>query len=480
MTSGKLDSEAGYGIPLAAGVKRSDDPDAYVMDFTGYTFEWTDTLDGKSLDIWGQANNIAYINPISGSVVTVTMTAPDGTVQTASVTLGYEKADAEDVRYYRWSDGSVDLRCQDGVSAPWNVDVSYDGGRSWQTLTCYGFSLSLPADKVKTGLVKARYPENDYYLEGPITSIVNLGSPVKGDSFTVSSVWAGGATGDEAVADISFTVDLNYSVNPPADYDRTVTQVTADNGTVWTCTPVGYRKWVYTASANLAAANGWRATIQIPDELGDEAYAVPGDFTVKEQGSAYTLIMSGSIADGIVLTHTPSEETIDIPVAATMPEGSTASIKAVLTRNGESVAIAELSAKAGWSGSFAGQLRYAPDGTRYEYGVYVLDAEGFDATVSGTADEGFSLSFAPKAAEAVLDLPVPAGSASGQKSVPSGPAAGAVPMKAAAAGAAEAGREASALPETGDAAGVVSVAGLAASGLAALAGAFSLRRRSAR
>ncbi|MBR3327582.1 MAG: Cna B-type domain-containing protein [Atopobiaceae bacterium] len=145
-------------------------------------------------------------------------------------------------------------------------------------------------------------------------------------------------------------------------------------------------------SVTLDEASGWSGTFSdLPKYAGGEEVA----YTIREEVVAgYESKTEGTASEGFTITNTHEPRKVDVRVTKHWVDAENqagkrpASVTVHLKANGEDMGAKTLSSDSGWSAAWEGKDRFK-DGEEVSFEVTEDAVEGYQAEVSGDADQGF-------------------------------------------------------------------------------------------
>ena len=152
----------------------------------------------------------------------------------------------------------------------------------------------------------------------------------------------------------------------------------------------------------LNESNGWKASFEgLPkyDASGSEI-----EYTVAEDAvEGYSSAITGDAQGGFTVTNT-STATVNVPVEKKWVGPAAGEVTVSLKRGDAVVGTLKLNESNGWKASFEGLPKYdAQTGEEIEYSVAEEPVEGYDSSVSGDAQGGFTVT---NTSTAKVDVPV--------------------------------------------------------------------------
>ena len=144
----------------------------------------------------------------------------------------------------------------------------------------------------------------------------------------------------------------------------------------------------------LSEANGWAYTWQ---ELPVNDCGAAIEYTVEEIDvpEGYEAIVTGDAEAGFTVTNTHEPETTRVAVSKVWDDGEDqdelrpATITVALLADGEAVEEAVLSADNEWAHTFTNLVKKNADGDDIAYTVDEVSVEGYESSITGTAEAGF-------------------------------------------------------------------------------------------
>ena len=313
---------------------------------------------------------------------------------------------------YNLGSGQTSLTIS-GNEAPHGGGIGANGG----VIIGKSENISIPVKKV-WGNPKIPHPEE-------VTINLKNGETVI-DSITLSegNDWEGAFSNlprrDASGAEIEYSV----AEEPVAGYDSAVAGdaqhgFTVTNTSTATVNVPVEKKWVGPAadkatvrllaggqdagkSVELNESNGWKASFEgLPkyDASGAEIeYAV-----AEEPVAGYSSAITGDAQHGFTVTNT-STATVNVPVEKKWVGPAAGEVTVSLKRGDAVVGTLKLNESNGWKASFEGLPKYdSQTGAEIEYAVAEEPVEGYDSSVSGDAQGGFTVT---NTSTAKVDVPV--------------------------------------------------------------------------
>ena len=314
---------------------------------------------------------------------------------------------------YNLGSGQTSLTIS-GNEAPHGGGIGANGG----VIIGKSENISIPVKKV-WGNPKIPHPEE-------VTINLKNGETVI-DSITLSegNDWEGAFSNlprrDASGAEIEYSV----AEEPVEGYDSAVAG-DAHNGFTVTNTSTATvnvpveKKWVGPAadkatvrllaggqdagkSVELNESNGWKASFEGLPKYDSQTGAEIEYSVAEEPVAGYDSAVAGDAQHGFTVTNT-STATVNVPVEKKWVGPAAGEVTVSLKRGDAVVGTLKLNESNGWKASFEGLPKYdAQTGEEIEYSVAEEPVEGYDSSVSGDAQGGFTVT---NTSTAKVDVPV--------------------------------------------------------------------------
>ena len=364
---------------------------------------WTDTLD--ELDKYAAGKEITYTWD-EGDIenYTLSKTEKDGTVTTLTNTHTPEMVVVEVEKVWDDADNQDGLR-PDSVT----IKLLADGEDTGKTVTLN-----------EGNEWKAKFEDLDKYAKGEEIKYTVEETEVEGYEADVT----GNASSDAEDAPIGYIVT---NVHEPETLDITVEKVWEDADD-----QDGYRPDSITVSlladgedtgktVSLSEANDWTNTFEglYKYAVGKEGVEVVYTIDESDVPEEYTVAISGTVKDGFTVTNSHELEVVEVSVEKTWDDADDRdgirpnSVTVTLLADGEEVdqegitATVELNEKNGWKYTWTDLYKNA-EGEEISYTVEEAEVEGYEAVITGDAENGYNIKnfHLAKPAKVMSDPPV--------------------------------------------------------------------------
>ena len=156
-------------------------------------------------------------------------------------------------------------------------------------------------------------------------------------------------------------------------------------------------------SVELNESNGWKASFEGLPKYDSQTGAEIEYAVAEEPVEGYDSAVAGDAQHGFTVTNT-STATVNVPVEKKWVGPAAGEVTVSLKRGDAVVGTLKLNESNGWKASFEGLPKYdAQTGEEIEYSVAEEPVEGYDSSVSGDAQGGFTVT---NTSTAKVDVPV--------------------------------------------------------------------------